>query len=646
MQAGGDAHAAHMGKTLGMDRDIPRVDMVDGQMRSPPRALPLAGVDADADDPGYPPALTGMRGSGMPRAYLNGHALREGWLMDALPHPSADPDAYDLVVVGGGISGLAAAYFFQKRWGKDKKVLVLDNHDDFGGHAKRNEFTVGKDTRLSNAGSFNIYEPGTDSERELFADLGIDVAKLARDNVDTGFYFREDMGQSVFFDHETFGVDRLLKDPAPWTDFTFLYSPTEPPDAEARWAQFMQDAPLSKAVRADIYRLYHDRVDYMPGLSVEQKVERLTYMNYADFVTGVAKCDPMVVTYLRDRVFGSGRGLDATTALSGYMRGLPGLDGMNLPPRRERAARYHFPEGNATIARLLVRKLVPGSLPGSTVADSMTQRVDYSILDRATNSARIRLNSTVINVRNVQRGGDGDDDAGVDVTYMIDNKVHRVSARRCVLACWFHVIPYICPEMPLEQREALHYNVHVPNLWVNVWLRNWAAFKKAGACLINAPKGYYASLALEFPVSVGDHRHSQTPDQPTKLSMLRGYGAPGLPIKDQFRLGRIEMYETSFETYEREARKQLQATLGPYGFDAAKDILGITVNRWGHGYSYWYSPLYDDFLKHGGEPPHLRARKRFGRITIANTDAGGTDTTALAISMASRAVDELKDHPA
>jgi spermidine dehydrogenase len=643
MTMGQGGHGAHGDAGLGMNSDIPRYDIVDGKASLIRRPLPLAGMDAGADDPGYPPALTGMRGSGVPRAYLNGHALREGWLMDALPKAAVDPQHYDLVVVGGGISGLAAAYFFQKRWGKDKKVLILDNHDDFGGHAKRNEFTIGGDTRLSNAGSFNIYEPGTDAERELFADIGVDVGALARDNVDTGFYFRQGMGQSVFFDRENFGADTLLKDPAPWTDFVFLYSPNVPPDADARWAAFMRDAPLPEAVRQDIYRLYHDRVDYLLGLTVEQKVEKLTYMSYADFVTQVAKCDPMVVTYLRDRVFGSGRGLDATTALAGYMRNLPGLDGMNLPPRRERAARYHFPEGNATIARLLVRKLVPQALPGNSVADSMTQRVDYSKLDRPSNTARIRLNSTVVNVRNVTRAGQDGGQDGVDIVYMTDDQVHRVKADRCVLACWFHVIPYLCPDMPLEQREALHYNVHVPNLWVNVWLRNWEAFKRAGACLINAPMGYYASLALEFPVSVGDHKHSQSPEQPTKLSMLRGYGSPGLHIKDQFRLGRIEMYETTFETYEREARKQLQATLGPYGFDAARDIAGITVNRWGHGYSYWYSPLYDDFLKQGGEPPHLRARKRFGRITVANTDAGGTDTTALAISMASRAVDELRD---
>jgi spermidine dehydrogenase len=101
------------------------------------------------------------------------------------------------------------------------------------------------------------------------------------------------------------------------------------------------------------------------------------------------------------------------------------------------------------------------------------------------------------------------------------------------------------------------------------------------------------------------------------------------------------MYATTFETFERETRDQLARALGPAGFDPARDIAGLTVNRWGHGYSYWYSALYDDFLKTGAPPPHLLARRPAGAITIANTDSGGTDSTELAIDMAARAVAEL-----
>jgi spermidine dehydrogenase len=629
-------------RELGMHRAITRRDFVNGT------AVAVAGAGLGLGAPAramsepiaipYPPALTGMRGSGYPGAYAVGHELRDHTFWPSAPQAAETADRYDLIVVGGGISGLAAAYFFQKRNGWGKKVLVLDNHDDFGGHAKRNEFRSGRDLRISNAGSFNIYA-GSDTakaDREIYAELGIDVRKLAANTVDTGFYARLGMGQGVFLDKENFGADKLLKDPAPWTDFTYLYSPTVPPDADARWDVFMREAPLAEPVKRDLYRLYHERKDYLPGLSPDEKARKLDHMSYADFLTKIVGCDPMVCTYLRDRTYGSGRGLSSTTALSAHRRfGLPGFDGMDLPkgPDPDDGVEYHFPEGNATVARLLVRKLIPGALPGSTLEDSMLARALYGRLDDPANATRIRLNSTAVCVEN--RASE------VAVSYMRDGKLLTTIGAQCVLACWNYVIPYICPDMPSWQKEALSYSVHTPNLWVNVWLRQWRPFQKAGVNFMNAPGSYYTSLILEQPVSVGGYSHSQTPDDPIVMTMLRGYETPGLPIKDQFRLGRAEMYATDFATFERNTRDLLGRSLGPSGFDPAEDILGLTVNRWGHGYAYWYSPLYDDFLATGAEPPHLRARQPWGNVTIANTASGADDTTELAIDMAARAVSEL-----
>ncbi|WP_206065203.1 NAD(P)/FAD-dependent oxidoreductase [Komagataeibacter xylinus] len=616
------ARSVRMDQALGMACDIPRVD------RSDERAERASH---------YPPALTGMRGSGYERAYCPGHALRNGNLTDSLPQARAVDQVYDLVIVGGGISGLSAAWFYRRKYGQHARILVLDNHDDFGGHAKRNEFTYKGNTRIANGGTFNVYTPQTEAQKLIFDVCGIDVDKLSQTTIKRDFYAQMGMGQTVFFDGQTFGRNLLLRDPAPWTDFTFLYAPTTPPDADERWAAFMRAAPLSNRVKKDIFRLYHDNRDYMPGLSQDEKLQKLALMSYRQYLIEVVGCDPMVCTYLGDRSFGSGRGLDATTALSAYQRfQFPGFQGMGLPEKgmkKHGGAEYYFPEGNATIPRMVVRELVPGALECDGLSNAMVRRVNYDVLDLEKNNVRIRLNATAVNVRNTEEG--------VSVNYIRDGGLFSVKGKSCILACWFHVIPYLCPDMPSEQRDALHYNVHTPNLWVNVWLKNWQAFHKAGTCLMNAPGSYYASIILEPPVSVGGYAHSPSPGQPAHVSLLRGYGAPGLPIKDQFRAGRIDMYETSFETYERELRLQFNTALGAYGFDAAQDILGITVNRWGHGYSYWYSPLYDDFLKRNEEPPHLRARKKFGRITIANTDAAGTDSTAFAIDMAWRAVNEI-----
>ena len=638
---------------LGLNRHIRRRDFINGVGAAIAGSLMpgglagafagAAGTDAQPKELIYPPSLTGMRGSGYEGAYGVAHAMRDGTFWPSTPAARTLRDHYDLIVVGGGISGLAAAYLFQKQNRFGKKVLLLDNHDDFGGHAKRNEFQSGKDLRIGSAGSFNIYA-GRDSsriQREVYADLGIDVPRLARKTVNQRFYSRLGMGQGVFFDRETFGEDKLLKDPAPWTDFTYLYAPNPPPDAKTRWDAFMAEAPLSDEVKRDLHRLYHENKDYLPGLTPEEKAAKLNRMSYEDYLLNVVGCDPMVCTYLRDRTFGSGRGLSSTTALSAHERfGLPGFGGLGLKKAAatDDGVEYHFPEGNATVARLLVRKLIPAALPGTTLEDSILARVEYARLDDARNATRIRLNSTVVRVQNQTSATHG---AGVAVSYVQGGKLLTVHGQKCVLACWNYLIPYLCPEMPVWQKEALSYGVHTPNLWVNVWLRNWKAFHKAGVNFINAPGSYYASLILEQPVSIGGYTHSKTPDDPIVMSMIRGYEYPGLHIKDQFRVGRAEMYDTSFETFERQAREQLNRTLGPHGFDAAADILGITVNRWGHGYAYWYSPLYDDFLKTGAEPPHLRARLPWGNVTIANTASAADDSTELAIDMAARAVNEL-----
>src|SRR3546814_2441661 len=90
---------------------------------------------AAQDQPGYyPPALTGMRGS-HPGSFEDAHALRDGTAFDNVTDTG---ETYDLIVVGGGISGLSAAHFYRQAKGQTARILVLDNHDDFGGHAKRN----------------------------------------------------------------------------------------------------------------------------------------------------------------------------------------------------------------------------------------------------------------------------------------------------------------------------------------------------------------------------------------------------------------------------------------------------------------------------------------------------------------------------
>jgi spermidine dehydrogenase len=643
--------ASNRDHKLGMDREISRRDFLNGvAVTSASAFLPsgLLGLDGAAEYAPekaadyYPPALTGMRGSGYPGAFKVGHQVRDGVYWEGAPSPINTREEYDLIVVGAGMSGLSAAYFYQQAEKAGKRILILDNHDDFGGHAKRNEFSYQGDTRISNAGTFWIEGQYGETSTRLLAELGIDAAKIQQENTHPRFYSSLGMGQGVFFDKETFGQDKLLLDPAPWTDFVALYEPTVPPDQAERWKKFMADAPMPENVKQDLYRLYNEKRDYLPGLTVEQKIEKLSKINYPEFVTRIAGCDPMVLTYLRDRTFGNGSGLDQVIAIraNGY---LPGLQGLGIPYETDTSTYTHFPDGNATIARLLVRKLIPAALPGTTLEDSITAKANYAALDIADSPVRIRLNSTVVKVQHVGPASQtmfgnpaamhGD---WVEVSYSRGGQLYTARGRHCILACWNFLIRYICPDLPAAQKEALSHNVKVPNLWVNVWLRNWKAFHQAKVNFINAPTSYFASIILEQPVSIGGYSHSRTPDDPTVLTMLRGYIHPGLPISEQYRMGRMEMYSTTFETFERNTRDQLGRTLGPYGFNPADDILGITVNRWGHGYAAW-----DKTPDPGDVPYMVRGRQPFGRIAIANSDAGGEPLTVVAIDQAYRAVNEV-----
>ena len=631
-------------RRLGMGRPITRRDFIDGiavsAAASPRPAALLAAVGAEGvgtapqDRPGYnPPALTGMRGS-HPGSFEAAHALRDG----AFPKSGATPietgEQYDLIVVGGGISGLAAAYFYRAKAGPAARILILDNHDDFGGHAKRNEFELAGKIQLINGGTLGIDSPRPYSAvaAGLLTALGIDPATLAARHADRAFYPSLGLGSGIFFDKETFGADRLVKGK--------LSSP-----------EFLEQAPLSDAVRRDILRLETEPIDYLPGLSSGEKKARLSRISYRDFLLDLVKVDPSVIPIYQTRTHGEwGVGIDAVSALDVWPFGLPGFKGLNLDPGSAPhmgytaagyadggSYKFHFPDGNASIARLLVRSLIPQAVPGSTVEDVVTARIDYGRLDRPEDTTRIRLGSTALSVT---ASGPDSPPAVVDVVYSRMDQLSVARAKHCVLACWNMMIPYLCPQLPERQKEALHYQVKVPLVYTNVALSNWRAFAALGISAIHCPGSYHSSVRLNPVTDIGSYRSPRSPDEPILVRMVRTPCYPGMSERDQHRMGRAELLTTSFATFEEKIRDQLGRMLGPGGFDPARDITAITVNRWPHGYAYEYNPLFDpDWQK--GEAPHEIGRTRFGPITIANSDAAAAAYTDAAIDQAYRAVEEL-----
>jgi spermidine dehydrogenase len=633
---------------LGMDRAIARRDFLQGAaigvasgVLAPELAsAALAEQEAQNTKGYYPPTRLELRGS-HPGAFEAAHQLRDGDFWNKASALVDVDEAYDLIVVGGGISGLAAAWFYRGKR-PDAKILILENHDDFGGHAKRNEFHLSGRTELINGGTMDIDSPRPYSlaASGLLTALGIHPAALEKECNAASIY--AGLKQGVFFDRETFGADRFLT----------IDADEEGKAAPSAWKAFAAQAPLSAAAKKSLLKIETGTEDYFPGLESDAKKDKLWRLSYKDFLTSVVQADAGVLPLYQHRTDDLwGCGIDAVSALDCWGVGFPGFDGLKLKPGGPSEKRmgytprgysstggsefFHFPDGNASIARALVRALIPDAVGGHDAHDVVTAPVDYARLDRPGNAVRIRLNSLCVRARNAGKG--------VEIAYTASaggGKIYRAQAKDCVLAGWNMMIPYLVPELPDAQKDALHALIKTPLVYTSVALKNWTPFHKLGVHRVDSPGCYFSNFSLNAPVDIGAYRSPRTPDEPMLIRMLRTPASPGLPERAQHQAGRMELFSTPFETFERNIRAQLGRILGPAGFDPARDIEGIAVNRWPHGYAPEYNALSDTAFD-ADHTPNLIARQRFGRIAIANSDSGMAAYTDIAVDQAHRAVGEL-----
>lgn len=618
---------------LGMNQPIARRDFLNGMALAigAPLAFasdvaPASGAVTEAE---YPPLRTGLRGN-YPAAVEDFQALRQGQFASAVVPASEIRETYDLVIVGGGISGLAAAYFYRQALGPDVKILILDNHDDFGGHAKRNEFQYQGKTLIGFGGTMDIATPYPYSytAKMLIRDLGIEVERY-QEFINRDLEAKYGLGSATFFDKEHFGEDRLVA-------------------GNPRQKDFFDRAPLTDAARRDLVRLHGKNPDYMASLSAEEKKARLAKMSYQDFLLNVAKVSPDALPFFLGSGGRNNKRVDTVPALEAAQHGSVGFNGMHLDLEEqfvEGSYFFHFPDGNATIARLLVNRLTPGAIPDTekgpqTMHTIVQAPVAYDKLDDPGGSVRIRLSSTAVRVAH---DGAPETAKSVTVTYRQGGKMQAVRGRNVVLACYNMLIPSLVPDLPAAQKEALRYGQKVPLIYTKVLLKRWTAFQELKVARIGAPCGYYQSLRLDPATTLGGYRGVTTPEEPILLHLTRNPNKPGLPRKEQNKLGQQELLSTSFEEFEWQTRRQLARMLAGTRFDPAADIAAITVNRWPFGYAYTYDTLGDPDVPQE-ERPHVLGRKRFGSIAIANSDAGAAAFTNQAIDEAQRAVLELLIH--
>ncbi|WP_448652682.1 NAD(P)-binding protein [Pseudomonas fluorescens] len=618
--------------------DITRRDFLNGVAITVAASMtPLQILQAAPDGRYYPPALTGLRGSHV-GSFEVAHQM--GWekkVFDTEKLPITED--YDLVVVGGGLSGLSAAWFYREKHPK-AKILILENHDDFGGHAKRNEFQAGGRMIIGYGGSEAFQSPNHLYSKQvngLLKKLGVNIQRFET-AFDRQFYPNLGLSRGVFFDKETFGEDKLVTgDPTP-----MVADDIAPDQLNARAiSDFINDFPLPQADRQALIELHTAPKDYLPGKSAEEKANYLAATSYRDFLLKNVGLSEGAVKYFQSRTNDfMALSIDAVASADAYSVGFPGFGGMNLAPISEEAAAemeepyiYHFPDGNASVARLLVRDLIPGVAPGHTMDDIVLATFDYAKLDQPKTAVRLRLNSTAVSVRNV---GDG-----VHIGYSRGGQLAQVRGKRCILACYNMMIPYLLKDLPAPQAHALSQNVKYPLVYTKVVIRNWQSFQKLGVHEIYAATQPYSRIKLDYPVSMGGYDHPRDPTQPIGLHMVYVPTSPNseMNARDQARAGRGKLYGQTFAQLEAQLRDQLQRMLGPGGFNHETDILAITVNRWSHGYATFSNSLFDDADESAAWMK--LAKKPLGHVSIANSDAAWSAYAHAAIDEAYRAVGEV-----
>lgn len=609
-----------------------------------PSGAHLADVGPAPAAPGtpYPPLLQGMRG--FEDAAMNaGHAVRDAQAFG----PAEDTgESYDLVIVGAGMAGLSAAYFYRQQV-PGAKVLVLEGCDDFGGHARRVEFNVDDHQLLVCGGTQELWNLNTFSPESLrmLETIGIDRARYRQHvQADKNALDEAGLGAGIFFDRETFGEDRLVTKRPPLR--------TSTPEELRAW---YDRTPMSETLKTGMIKLLTDRTDHLAGLTVEEKIARLRKMSYTRYLADVARLNPETVAYVLR--LGSGdadntsAGRDTQSAWYAWRRNRPGFAGLGLPqsPRlsnlvAEPGGDIAFPDGNAGVAKLLVRFMIPEALPGNTAEDSIRTPVRYDRLDLPGNEVRIRLESMVTRV--AHQGGPAGA-SGVEATYLRAGRLYRVRAGCAVLACFNTIIPHLVPDLPESQKAALRQAVRKPIVRAFVAVRNWTAFQRLGLYDADCPgmpfQYFYPWIRPEWG---GAYRNARTPDEPVIVCMnlsnalLESHGSDLSP-RERWKAGRAILQGLPFEFFERSIRDQLNRVLGPGGFDARRDIAGITVCRWSHGYAGGTNELYDPDWSHRPDAPWVVGRQRFGRIAISNSDAAATSLTNAAFAQSHRAVMEL-----
>jgi spermidine dehydrogenase len=620
-------------KILGMHEEISRRDFLNSTLLASGGLLmrgasPLELLSED-DWTGYGGVGDYSRSNGNTYEIVQaGHRIRDGEFQ-GLPASAIDTgEIYDCVIVGGGISGLAAALFFVRQAGENRKCLVLDNHPIFGGEAKGNEFEVDGHRLMAHQGSAVYFAQYPNSFISSFYDsIGLKSPKLqyqswggsspeiplsrtpydmvGSEPASYGFYFGSKFGQS----------------PGVWV--------TDP------WGKKLQGAPISGTAREELLKWRQgpqipEKRPLRHGDEISRQLDQITLEEHMMKLYGISR--ETIRTFLSPvEGGGSGLGADALSAYADYAADV-------LYPNDPEGEDQMFPRGNGDMARLMVKTLIPDSISGPPTMEAVCRgHVNFSALDQVKSNARVRLNSTAVWV---QHDGEPAKSETVSVIYARGNRLYRLKARTAVMAggCW--TTKHIVRDLAAAHRDAYEQFYRSPCLMANVALRNWRFLYKMGISGFRWFEGIGNYTEVRRTALLGADSPTISPDSPIVLNLKVLYSYPGVPVADQGNRGRGEMLSTSFREYERQIRQQFTDMFAHAGFDARRDVAGIILNRWGHAY---LNPQPGFFFGRDGKaaPSDILRNAPFGRIAFANTDLAGIVDHRSSILEAKRAVTQL-----
>jgi spermidine dehydrogenase len=626
-------------RSLGLDTLITRRDFVGATLVGSGAMLlgapaPSGAQGLTSDWNGYPGVGDYAASNGNVASVVNAaHGVRDGTYEAKIAAAIPLDEPYDLVIVGGGFSGVIAAYEFHKAR-PHARCLILDNHPVFGGEAKQNQVEVEGITLTGPQGSNaaivpkadNAYahvvklwdEVGLPREFDFVAPTGSGASlKFARDNYDAVYWGEASSSVGYFFDTPFARKREWVVDP---------------------WSDDLRRAPIAPEVRESWMKWRH-----APALThgdAAATARWLDSMSYGDLITkelGLTKdvfrlSDPLVATG------DYGVSSDAISAYAAKLLSLPGtVPSLGTTREPDTGRSFSFPGGNTAILRHIVKSLIPDAITGTrSFKDVQYAPIDFSALDRPQQHTRMRLNATVVAVRH---DGPPETSNNVDVTYAVDGQLKRIRARAAIVASGGWITRHIVRDMPPEYVAAYAQFHHGPILVVNVAVRNWKPFARLGISAAHWFDGFGFFVNVRQPMAVGGARVPLDPSKPAMLTLYVGFPQAGVPINVQTATARGVLLATSYADFELKVRKQLQEMFGSAGFDARRDIAGIVINRWGHAYIAPQPGFY--FGSAQGPAPLEVLRRRYGRIAFGHCELSGRQSWGCAAQEAQRASQQI-----